>query len=47
MHESVSFRKGIDGMAGVARGALGHEPMSGAFFVYQEPWKTHAAHSLL
>ena len=35
MHESVSFRKGIDGMAAVARVVLGQEPMSGAFFVFR------------
>jgi hypothetical protein len=35
MHESVSFRKGIDGMAGIAREVLRQEPMSGAFFVFR------------
>ena len=35
MHESVSFRRGIDGMAAVARVVLGQEPMSGAFFVFR------------
>ena len=35
MHESVNFRKGIDGMAAVARVVLGQEPMSGAFFVFR------------
>lgn len=34
MHEPVSFRNGIDGMAAVARVVLGKEPMSGAFFVF-------------
>ena len=35
MHESVSFRKGIDGMAAVARVVLGKEPMSGALLVFR------------
>ena len=35
MHESVNFRKGIDGMAAVARVVLDREPMSGAFFVFR------------
>ena len=35
MHESVNFRKGIDGMAAVARVVLEQEPMSGAFFVFR------------
>jgi len=35
MHESVTFRKGIDGMAAVARVVLGQEPMSGAYFVFR------------
>ena len=35
MHEPVSFRNGIDGLAAVARGVLGKEPMSGAFFVFR------------
>ena len=35
MHESVNFRKGIDGMAAVARVVLGQEPMNGAFFVFR------------
>ena len=35
MHESVSFRNGIDGMARVARVVLEQEPMSGAFFVFR------------
>jgi transposase len=35
MHEAVSFRNGIDGMAAVARVVLGKEPMSGAFFVFR------------
>lgn len=33
MHEPLSFHKGIDGMAGVARVVLQKEPMSGALFV--------------
>jgi transposase len=35
MHEPVNFRKGIDGMAAIAREVLGKEPMSGAFFVFR------------
>ena len=35
MHESVNFRKGIDGMAAVARMVLDKEPMSGAIFVFR------------
>ncbi len=35
MHEPVNFRNGIDGLAGVARVVLGHEPMSGALFVFR------------
>jgi len=35
MHEPVSFRNGIDGMAGFARTVLRQEPMSGAFFVFR------------
>ena len=35
MRESVNFRKGIDGMAAVARVVLHHEPMTGAFFVFR------------
>ena len=35
VHESVNFRKGIDGMAAVAREVLSKEPMSGAFFVFR------------
>ena len=31
MHEAVHFRKGIDGLAAVARNVLEQEPMSGAF----------------
>jgi hypothetical protein len=33
MHEPVSFRNGIDGMAAVARLVLGKEPMSGGFWL--------------
>jgi len=36
MHEPVSFHKGIDGMAAVARVVMGKEPMSGAIFVFDE-----------
>ena len=32
MVESVSFHKGIDGLAAVARTVLDEEPMSGAIF---------------
>ena len=39
MHESVNFRKGIDGMAAVAREVLGKEPTSGAFFVFRNRGK--------
>lgn len=39
MHESVNFRKGIDGMAGLARVVLQVEPMSGAFFVFRNRGK--------
>ena len=35
MHESVNFRKGIDGMAAVARLVLDKEPMDGTFFVFR------------
>lgn len=35
MHEPVNFRKGIDGMAGVARVVLEQEPLNGAFFVFR------------
>ena len=35
MHEPVSFHKGIDGMAAVARVVLEQEPMSGALFVFR------------
>jgi transposase len=35
MHEPVNFRKGIDGMAAVARVVLEQEPMSGAWFVFR------------
>ncbi len=35
MHEPVSFRNGIDGMAAVARVVLEKEATSGAFFVFR------------
>jgi transposase len=35
MHEPISFRNGIDGMAAVARVVLEREPMDGAFFVFR------------
>ena len=31
----VDGRKGIDGLAGVVRGALGHDPTSGDLFVFR------------
>jgi hypothetical protein len=34
MHEPVNFRKGIDGMAAVARLVLDKEPMDGTFFAF-------------
>ena len=33
--EVVDFRKGIDGLAGVCRSALGCEPFSGTVFVFR------------
>jgi len=36
MHESVSFHKGIDGMAALAGVVLVQEPMSGAIFVFRD-----------
>lgn len=35
MHDCVSFRMGIDGLAAVARQVLRKEPMSGALFVFR------------
>ena len=35
MHESISFRSGIDGTAAVARLVLKKEPMDGAIFVFR------------
>ncbi len=35
MHESISFRSGIDGTAAVARLVLQKEPMDGAIFVFR------------
>lgn len=35
MHESISFRSGIDGTAAVARLVLRKEPMDGAIFVFR------------
>jgi len=35
MHESVSFRSGIDGTVAVARLVLQKEPMDGAMFVFR------------
>jgi transposase len=42
MHEPVSFRSGIDGMAAVARVVLQEEPMAGGFFVFR-----NKAHQML
>jgi transposase len=33
--EPVDGRKGIDGLAGVVRGALGHDPAYGDLFVFR------------
>ena len=33
--EPVDFRKGIDGLAGLCRQALGSDPMTGALFVFR------------
>jgi transposase len=33
--EPADFRKGIDGLAQVCRGALGEDPFSGALFVFR------------
>lgn len=35
MHESISFRNGIDGTSAIARIVLHQEPMDGAFFVFR------------
>lgn len=35
MHESISFRNGIDGTVGIARAVLDKEPMDGAIFVFR------------
>ena len=35
MHDSISFRNGIDGTAAIARIVLEKEPMSGALFVFR------------
>jgi transposase len=35
MHEPVNFRKGIEGMAAVARLVLAKEPMDGTIFVFR------------
>jgi transposase len=34
MHEPVNFRKGIDGMAALARLVLEKEPLDGTFFAF-------------
>jgi len=33
--EPVDFRKGIDGLAGICRAALGADPLGGALFVFR------------
>ena len=35
MHESISFRYGIDGTLAVARNVLHREPLDGAIFVFR------------
>jgi transposase len=35
MHESISFRNGIDGTVAIARTVLDKEPMDGAIFVFR------------
>ena len=35
MHESISFRNGIDGTTAVASLVLQREPMDGAFFIFR------------
>jgi len=35
MHDSISFRCGIDGTAAIARAVLQKEPMDGALFVFR------------
>ena len=35
MHESISFRSGIDGTIAIARTVLAMEPMDGAIFVFR------------
>jgi transposase len=35
MHESISFRNGIDGTVAIARAVLDKEPMDGAIFVFR------------
>jgi transposase len=32
--QPVDFRKGIDGLAGYCRSVLGHDPFSGALFIF-------------
>jgi len=38
--ESVDFRKGIDGLAGVCRNTLGMDPFSGYVFVFRNKRKS-------
>jgi len=35
MHQSVNFRKGIDGLAAVVRQVLRKDPMDGSLFVFR------------
>lgn len=45
MREWVSFRKGMAGMAAVAREVLKEDAMSGAFFVFRNRGATCSASS--
>jgi hypothetical protein len=38
--ETVDFRKGIDGLAGVCRSKLGKDPFSGALFLFRNRSRT-------
>lgn len=38
--ESVDFRKGIDGLAGVCRNVIGADPLNGFLFVFRNRRKT-------
>ena len=35
MHDSIDFRKGIDGIVAIVRSVLAREPMDGAIFVFR------------